>query len=67
MNLFFEEEYLNRYFKKEKEDYVPLKIQQPKQKFSDVLSTVDNRNYDSDSNLISHKRHRGYKIKTEYI
>ena len=66
LNLFFEEEYHNRYYKKRAvEDYVPLKIEQPHQKFSEVLSAVDNQNDDPDNNFLEHKRHREHKIKTE--
>ena len=67
MDLFFEEEYHNRYFKKRSfDDYAPPKIQQPPQEFSEVLSAVDNQNDDSENNLLTHKRHRNsHKIKTE--
>ena len=67
LDLFFEEEYHNRYFKKRSfDDYEPPKIQQPPQQFSEVLSAVDNQNDDLENNLLSHKRHRNsHKIKTE--
>ena len=70
LNLFFEEEYHNRYFiEREKDGYIPPKLQQPPQQFSEVLSAVDNQNDDTDNNLLTNKRHRNekhsHKIKTE--
>ena len=65
LDLFFEEEYHNRYFIKRVDDVTPQKIQQPPQKFSEVLSAVDNQIDDSEKNLIAQKRHRSHKIKTE--
>ena len=64
LNLFFEEEYHNRFFiKRAVEDYIPLDIKQTPQKFSDVLSAVDNQNNDND--FLNQKRHRSHKLKTE--
>ena len=67
LNLFFEEEYHNRYFiEREPDGYIPPKIQAPPQEFSEVLSAVDNQNDDKDNNLLSNKRHRNsHKLKTE--
>ena len=62
LDLYFEEEYKNRYYiKKSFDDYMPPKIQPPPQNFSEVLSTIDNQ---SEDNLLSQKRNRN-KIKTE--
>ena len=49
LNLFFEEEYHNRFFiKRAVEDYIPPNIKQAPQQFSEVLSAVDNQNDDND-------------------
>ena len=54
LNLFFEEEYKNRYFIKNSfDDYMPPKIQLPPQNFSEVLSTIDNQKETIEKNLLS--------------
>ena len=67
LNLFFEEEYKNRYYiKRSFDDYMPPKIQLPPQNFSEVLSAIDNQNETFEKNLLSQKRDRMHKtIKTE--
>ena len=67
LNLFFEEEYKNRYFIKNSfDDYMPPKIQLPPQNFSEVLSAIDNQKETIEKNLLSLKRDRMHKtIKTE--
>jgi len=69
LNLFFEEEYRGRYFRNRASDgYIPIKIEQPPQNFSEVLSAVDN-NDDSEANLMNRKRLReerkAHKLNTE--
>ena len=69
LNLFFEEEYRGRYFRNRASDgYIPIKIEQPPQNFSEVLSAVDN-NDDSENNLMNRKRLReerkAHKLNTE--
>ena len=66
LDLFFEEEYKNRYYiKRSFDDLMPPKIQLPPQNFSEVLNAVDNQNDKIEHNLLSQKRDRAHKIKSE--
>ena len=66
LNLYFQEEYRGRYYRKRSfDDYMPPKIQPPPQNFSEVLSAIDNQNEKSELNLLSQKRDRAHKIKSE--
>ena len=69
LDLFLEEEYRGRYFRNRASDgYIPIKIEQPPQNFSEVLSAVDN-NDESETNLMNRKRLReerkAHKLNTE--
>ena len=66
LDLFFEEEYKNRYYiKRSFDDLMPPKIQLPPQNFSEVLNAVDNQNDKIEHNLLTQKRDRAHKIKSE--
>ena len=66
LNLYFEEEYKNRYYMKRSfDDFMPPKVQLPPQNFSEVLSAIDNQNDKSENDLLSQKRERAHKIKSE--
>ena len=66
LDLYFEEEYRGRYYiKRSFDDYMPPKVQLPPQNFSEVLSAIDNQNDKSELHLLSQKRERAHKIKSE--
>ena len=66
LNLYFQEEYKNRYYRKRSfDDYMPPKTQVAPQNFSDVLLAIDNQNEKAENDLLNHKREHAHKIKSE--
>ena len=53
LNLYFQEEYKNRYYiKRSFDDYMPPKSHLPPQNFSEVLSAIDNQNDKLEQDLL---------------
>ena len=65
LNLYFKEEYKNRYYRTRSfDDYMPPKTQVAPQNFSDVLLAIDNQNEKAENDLLNHKREHAHKIKS---